>query len=59
MFGNPVACSKCVARDTETFRGDRNEGETSGSLEQQLPEREWAALAREEFCLGISKKEEL
>ena len=33
--------------------------ETSGPLEKQLPGRESAALAPEELCLGISKKEEI
>jgi hypothetical protein len=41
------------------FVATQTSGETSGPLEQQLPEREWAALSRKEFCFGISKKEEL
>ncbi len=41
------------------FVATQTRGETSGPLEQQLAEREWAALSRKEFCFGISKKEEL
>ena len=41
------------------FVATQTRGETSGPLEQQLAEHEWAALLRKEFCFGISKKEEL
>jgi hypothetical protein len=41
------------------FVATQTREETTGPLEQQLPEGEWAALLRKEFCFGISKKEEL
>ena len=55
MFGNRVAYSSSVARGAKAFHRDTKAEETNSPLEQHLPEREWAVLSREEFCLGISK----